>query len=86
MPSVYILEDATGRYYVGSTVNLTKRLRQHELRHSQTTRNMLRPVLVFSQEYASLAEARALEFKIKKWKRRDFIEKIVKDGYIKVLP
>ena len=47
---------------------------------------MLRPVLVFSQEYASLAEARALEFKIKKWKRRDFIEKIVKDGYIKVLP
>jgi len=40
--------------------------------------------LAFSQEYPTLTEARTIEKKIKKLKRKDYIEKIIKDGYIKI--
>jgi hypothetical protein len=33
-----------------------------------------------------LKEARYIELKIKNFKRRDYIEKILKDGYIKLTP
>jgi predicted GIY-YIG superfamily endonuclease len=39
--------------------------------------------LVFTQQYNTLADARKIENKIKSWKRKDFIEKIVRDGRIK---
>ncbi|KKW02101.1 MAG: hypothetical protein UY52_C0024G0017 [Parcubacteria group bacterium GW2011_GWC2_49_9] len=43
---------------------------------------MKSPVLVLSQEYPTLVEARRIERRIKKFKRKDYIEKIVKDGFI----
>ncbi|MFH0805207.1 MAG: GIY-YIG nuclease family protein [Patescibacteria group bacterium] len=85
-PSVYILRDSTGRLYVGSTSNLNRRLLQHQSGHTQTTRRMVAPQLVFSQEFASLSEARAIERKLKSWKRKDFLEKIISDGSIKTTP
>lgn len=85
MPYVYILQDKREKYYVGSTVDLGTRLKQHELGHTQTTRNMECPELVFSQEFKTLEQARKIELKIKNWKRRDYIEKIVKDGYIRMI-
>ena len=85
MPAfVYILRDAKGRFYIGSTSDLTRRLRQHSLGHTQTTRNMSSPKLVLSQEYASLLDARRIEKRLKALKRKDYIEKIVKDGYIRM--
>lgn len=39
--------------------------------------------LVFSQEFDSIVEAGIVERKIKSWKRKDFIEKIVREGVIK---
>jgi len=45
---------------------------------------MKNPKLVFKQEFGSLAIARKIERKIKKLKRKDYIEKIVTDGYIKM--
>ena len=81
---VYFLKDNNGKYYVGSTPTLVKRLKQHALGHTQTTRNMKNPKLVFSQEFDSLIIARKIERRIKKLKRRDYIEKIIKDGYIKM--
>ena len=80
---VYILRD-NNKLYIGSTDNLKRRLRQHEIGHTQTTKNMNNPVLVFSQNFDSLKEARKIEAKIKKLKRKDYIEKIIKDGYIKM--
>lgn len=81
---VYILQDEKGKFYVGSTDNLKKRLSQHRMGHTQTTRNMKEPKLVFSQEYLILAQARKIELKIKKLKRKDYIEKIIIDGYVKM--
>lgn len=81
---VYILRDFNERYYIGSTENLERRIKQHQLGHTQTTRNMKRPVLVLAQEYGSLANARKIERKLKGLKRKDYIEKIVRDGYIRM--
>lgn len=81
---VYILKDITGRFYIGSTKNLGLRMRQHALGHTQTTRNMDNPKLVFSAEYGTLAEARSVEQRVKKLKRKDYIQKIIADGIIKM--
>ena len=81
---VYILKDANNKFYVGSTDNLERRLYQHEHGYSQTTRNMKMPKLVFAQEYDKLLTARKIEKKIKNLKRKDYVENIVKDGYIKM--
>ena len=42
--------------------------------------------LVFMQEYETLTLARVVERKLKKMKRKDYLEKIVRDGYIRVKP
>ncbi len=54
------------------------------LGHTQTTRNMANAKLVLSQEVSSLALARKIEQRLKKMKRKDYIERIVADGYIKI--
>ena len=83
---VYILKDKNEKFYVGSTNDLERRMRQHRAGHTQTTRNMKISVLVFSQKFDSLEQARKIETRIKKLKRKDYIEKIIKDGYIKIKP
>ncbi|RJP44928.1 GIY-YIG nuclease family protein [Candidatus Parcubacteria bacterium] len=81
---VYILRDRGGRFYVGSTTDIDRRLKQHSSGQTQTTRNMKEPALVLLQEYPSRPAAWRAERKIKNFKRRDFIEKMVRDGYVRV--
>ena len=45
---------------------------------------MKNPQRVFCQEFPTIEEAKKVELKLKKLKRKDYIEKIVKDGYIKM--
>ena len=86
MPYVYILKFQDDRYYIGSTNDLTRRLAQHAKGHTPTTKRLGEGVLVLRQEYPVLADARAVEFKLKKLKRKDYIARIVKDGYIRIVP
>jgi len=86
MPCVYILEFASGKFYVGSTVNLDRRLKQHMNGHTPTTNRFGEGNLVLKQDYQTLKDARSVEYKLKKLKRRDYIAKIVEDGYIKIKP
>jgi predicted GIY-YIG superfamily endonuclease len=81
---VYILKSKSGRFYVGSTDNLERRLHQHTMGYTQTTRNMKSFLLVLKQNYPSLIVARKIESKIKKLKRKDYVEKMVKEVYIKL--
>jgi len=83
---VYIIQTKNGQYYLGSTDNLTRRLHNHIHKQTATTARLGVNKLVLKQEYQTLAEARTIERKLKKLKRRDYIEKIIKDGYIKVRP
>lgn len=72
-----------GKYYVGSTNNLVRRLKQHRCGNTKTTKRLRCNKLIFKQEFESLTLARKVERKIKFWKRKDYIEKIIKDGKIK---
>lgn len=81
---VYILKNSENKFYVGSTDNIDRRMYQHSIGHTQTTRNMKDFKMVFSQCFSSLAIARTIEQRIKKLKRRDYLDKIVRDGYIKM--
>jgi len=84
MAEVYILEGEDGRYYIGSTTDLARRLAQHQSGHTWTTQRIKNPKLAFHQEYKTLEEARKIELRLKKLKRKDYIKKIIKDGYIKI--
>lgn len=83
---VYILKDDKNRFYIGSTSDIKRRMRAHKNGYTQTTRNMTNPILVLVQEYATLNNARNIERKIKKLKRKDYIENMVRVGYIKMTP
>ncbi len=86
MAWVYILKTETGKYYIGSTSDLKRRVKNHFSGQTPTTKRLRTESVIFTQEYPTLKEARTIEKKIKNLKRRDYIEKIVKDGYIKITP
>lgn len=81
---VYILRDAENRLYIGSTDSISRRLKQHLVGHTQTTARMKNTQLALSQEFESLEIARKIERKIKNLKRKDYIEKMIADGHIKM--
>ncbi|MBX4187163.1 MAG: GIY-YIG nuclease family protein [Candidatus Doudnabacteria bacterium] len=83
---VYILLDDLGKYYIGSCVNVTIRYKRHLAGSTPTTNRMNNPRVALSQEYATIEEARIVERKLKKLKRKDYINKIIQDGYIKIKP
>ncbi len=73
-----------GRYYIGSAKNLSDRLRHHKGGFTYSTKRFGDIKLVFKQKYPSLEKARHIEKKLKNLKRKDYIDKIIKDGYIKM--
>lgn len=81
---VYILKSDNEKYYVGSTTDINRRMDQHKSGHTPTTKRLGNMKLVFSQEFNSLKDARIIERRIKSWKRKDFIERIISDGFIKI--
>jgi len=85
MPCVYILKSLRdGRYYIGSTVDLRIRLKHHLGGYTPSTRRFGEIELMFYQNYSTLKQARQIEKRLKKLKRKDYIDKIVKDGFIKM--
>jgi putative endonuclease len=78
---VYILKSQkNNRYYIGSTNNLSRRLNQHKLGQVMSTR-LLRPLeFVAFIKCLDLADARRAEYRLKKYKRKDILEKTIKDG------
>ena len=87
MAHVYILESINkGKYYVGSTKDLKTRIKHHLGGHTPSTKRFGEIKLVFSQQYDLLEEARIIERKLKKLKRKDYLRKIIKDGFIRMKP
>lgn len=80
---VYILRSCkNGRFYVGSTLDVSRRFKEHENGFVRATKNM-RPVeLKFFQEYDTIALARRIEYKIKRLKNKQIIERILHEGII----
>ncbi|WP_217180975.1 GIY-YIG nuclease family protein [Streptomyces sp. AC495_CC817] len=78
MGYVYILRCSDGTLYVGSTIDLGRRLDQHQAgMGSAYTRRRLPVELIWSEEFARIDEAFAWEKRIQGWshaKRMAFVE------------
>lgn len=76
---VYILESTTcGKYYIGCTSNINRRLMEHNRNFSKYTRNKGPWVVKYREEYQNLSDARKREKQIKCWKSRENIERLFK--------
>ena len=82
---VYFLRNPKNkRIYIGCTDDIDRRFYQHQRGNVKATR-LLRPLqLEFYQEFDCLETARKIEAKLKRLKRKDYIEKIIKDRVIKM--
>jgi len=69
MAWVYILHGAAGRYYIGSTENLNRRIAEHRRGSNHTTHRFGGELeLIASKRMTSIAEARKLEIDLKRKK------------------
>jgi len=84
MAYIYILQSQVNfRYYIGSTTNLERRINEHNNGQSKYT-SLTKPFkLVFSQEFKNIQLAKKIESKLKRFKSRQIIDRIVKDKVIK---
>ncbi|MBL7074708.1 GIY-YIG nuclease family protein [candidate division KSB1 bacterium] len=75
---VYILQSKKNfRYYIGSTKDIKRRLEEHHQGKSKATRNIRPLELVYCKHYSILKEARQQERRLKSFKRRKIIERII---------
>lgn len=78
MYCLYILKNQdTGRYYIGSTSNLERRLKQHKSGKTRTTKILKTDVLVYTEIYGNLLDARIREKKLKSYKSKKYIEWLI---------
>jgi len=79
MPALlYILQsEASGKFYVGSTDDLDRRLSEHARGHTPSTRGLGPWKLVYKEEFATLLEARRRELEIKRWKSSRLIRALI---------
>jgi len=82
---VYILKSLkNNRYYIGSTNDIKRRFAEHQNGENKSTNNLLPLRLMFYQKYPSITKAKKVESRLKKFKSRVIIEKVIKEKCIKV--
>ena len=77
MGYVYILRCSDGTLYVGSTIDLDRRLAQHQAGQGSAYTRRLPVEMLWSEEFARIDEAFAWEKRIQGWshaKRMAFVE------------
>ncbi|MBI5324981.1 MAG: GIY-YIG nuclease family protein [Ignavibacteriae bacterium] len=75
---VYILKSkSTGKYYIGQTQNLEERLHRHNSGQSKYTKGKGPWNIVYTKGCASRIESLKLEKKLKSYKNKNYIEKII---------
>jgi putative endonuclease len=81
MPCMYILySKKLDKYYIGACIDMNRRLYEHNIGHSKFTSLGMPWELVYTEQFESLAEAKARELKIKKMKSRKYIEDLIVKG------
>ena len=69
----------TGRYYIGQTRNLAKRLEKHPLGKTKSVKNRGEFALVYSEECFSRAQAMRREKQIKAYKGGNAFKRLLED-------
>ena len=70
MPFMYILECNDGSYYVGSTVDIERRMFEHQAgTAAEYTRHRLPVVLVYTAEFERVEDAFFMEKRVQNWSR-----------------
>lgn len=78
---LYILKNPiTDRYYIGSTNNIERRLKEHISGKTRTTRILQTYTLVYKEGYNSEKEAREREKKLKSYKSKKYIEWLIRSS------
>jgi putative endonuclease len=81
---VYFLKSLkNGRFYIGSTTNLERRILEHNSGRSTYTSFSKPFEIVFSQKFNSITTAKKIEYKIKQFKSKKVIINIIESGEIK---
>lgn len=77
---VYIIQsEKSGKYYIGSTDNTDKRLREHNRNQVRATRHRGPYKLVYKEQMETKTEARKKENKIKHYKSNSKFKKLVEN-------
>ena len=72
---VYVLRSlSTGRFYVGHTENLARRISEHNKNRTTSIKNRGPWAFFYSEEYATRSEASRRERELKQMKSRPSIE------------
>ena len=80
---VYILRsDKDGRYYVGSTSDLERRILNHNSGRVKSTKSGIPWKIMYDELHISLSDARSRESQIKGWKKRIMIEKLIRGVFV----
>jgi len=74
---------SNGHYYIGSCGDVDKRVQEHNSGVTKSTKNKGPWEINFFQKYDTIREARQIEYKLKKLKRKDYLEEIIKEGKIR---
>jgi putative endonuclease len=75
---VYILKsEKNSCYYIGQTENIFKRLEEHNLGKSKSTRRYIPWKLVYREIYDTRSDAFKREQELKRIKKRSSIEKLI---------
>ncbi|OGN02323.1 MAG: endonuclease [Candidatus Yanofskybacteria bacterium RIFCSPHIGHO2_01_FULL_43_42] len=65
----YIIKsEKTNKYYIGSTIDINKRLRRHNNGHNKSTKNGIPWLLIRVEEFDTRQESYKREMKIKSYK------------------
>ena len=77
----YILKSLKNNsYYIGSCHDLEKRFKKHQNGYVKSTKRYVPWQIVYKEFFKTLKEARQKERKIKSWKKRKVIEKLINRG------
>lgn len=78
MAWIYILmSEKTGRFYVGSTADIDRRLREHNAGQTTSTRNRGPWTVVYREQFDDAIVTKARELEIKSWKSHRSIQELI---------
>jgi putative endonuclease len=74
MCDLYILQSASGRFFIGSTDDLERRFPEHQRGHTPSTRVRGPWKIAYTETFDSLWLARRRELELKRWKSAKMIK------------